>query len=129
MSKTTPFYIGQSVPRREDRRLLLGEGAFISDMKLAGMVHVAIARSQYAHALIRNIDLSAAAAAEGVALALSGEDLKDQLPPISGMQVAAPKAWRDGMDPDIHIPDQTLWGSPTRWWLPATAIWRRTRSS
>ena len=108
VAKTTPFYIGQSVPRREDRRLLLGEGAFISDMKLAGMVHVGIARSQYAHARIRNIDLSAAAAAEGVVLALSGEDLKDQLPPISGMQVAAPKAWRDGMDPHIQIPDQTL---------------------
>ena len=72
MTDSIPFYIGQSVSRREDRRLLLGEGAFISDMKLAGMVHVAIARSQYAHARIRSVDITAAAAAEGVALALSG---------------------------------------------------------
>lgn len=108
MTKPVPFYIGQSVPRREDRRLLRGDGAFISDMKLAGMVHVAIARSPYAHARIGPIDLSRAAAADGVVLALSGEALKDELPPISGMQVAAPKSWRDGMDPDINIPDQPL---------------------
>lgn len=108
MADPLPFYIGQSVPRREDRRLVRGEGAFISDMKMAGMVHVAIARSQYAHARVNNIDLSAANAADGVLLALSGSDLKDALPPISGMQVAAPKTWRDGMDPHIQIPDQTL---------------------
>jgi carbon-monoxide dehydrogenase large subunit len=108
MTDIIPGYIGQSVPRREDKRLVLGQGCFVADMKLEGMVHVAIARSQLAHARINSVDLSAAKSADSVVLALCGDDLKDVLPPISGMQVAAPKGWSDRMDPNIQIPDQTL---------------------
>ncbi len=108
MTDIIPGYIGQSVPRREDRNLVLGQGQFVADIKLEGMVHVAIARSQLAHATIKSVELDAARAADGVVLALSGADLKDVLPPISGMQVAAPKGWSDRMDPNIQIPDQTL---------------------
>ena len=108
MADTMPSYIGRSVVRREDNRLLKGAGTFVGDMKLEGMVHVAIVRSQQAHAGINSVDLEAARNADGVVLALAGAELKDVLPPISGMQVAAPKGWRDGMDPHIEIPDQTL---------------------
>lgn len=108
MADTMPSYIGRSVVRREDNRLLKGAGTFVGDMKLEGMLHVAIVRSQIAHARINGVDLTAARDADGVVLALAGEELKDVLPPISGMQVAAPKGWRDGMDPHIEIPDQTL---------------------
>jgi carbon-monoxide dehydrogenase large subunit len=108
MADTMPSYIGRSVVRREDNRLLKGAGTFVGDMKLEGMVHVAIVRSQQAHARINSVDLEAARNADGVVLALAGAELKDVLPPISGMQVAAPKGWRDGMDPHIEIPDQTL---------------------
>ena len=108
MVDTMPSYIGRSVVRREDNRLLKGAGTFVGDMKLEGMVHVAIVRSQQAHAGINSVDLEAARNADGVVLALAGAELKDVLPPISGMQVAAPKGWRDGMDPHIEIPDQTL---------------------
>ena len=108
MADTMPSYIGRSVVRREDNRLLKGAGTFVGDMKLEGMVHVAIVRSQQAHARINSVDLEAARNADGVVLALAGVELKDVLPPISGMQVAAPKGWRDGMDPHIDIPDQTL---------------------
>ena len=108
MVDTMPSYIGRSVVRREDNRLLKGAGTFVGDMKLEGMVHVAIVRSQQAHARINSVDLESARNADGVVLALAGAELKDVLPPISGMQVAAPKGWRDGMDPHIEIPDQTL---------------------
>lgn len=108
MVDTMPSYIGRSVVRREDNRFLKGAGKFVGDMKLEGMVHVAIVRSQQAHARINSVDLEAARNADGVVLALAGAELKDVLPPISGMQVAAPKGWRDGMDPHIEIPDQTL---------------------
>jgi CO/xanthine dehydrogenase Mo-binding subunit len=40
MADALPGYIGQSVPRREDKHLLLGEGAFVADMQLPGMLHV-----------------------------------------------------------------------------------------
>ncbi len=108
MADTMPSYIGRSVVRREDNRLVRGAGTFVGDMKLDGMVHVAIVRSQLPHAIINGVNLNAARAVDGVELALNGDDLKDVLPPISGMQVTAPKTWRDGMDPRIEIPDQTL---------------------
>ena len=108
MADTMPSYIGRSVVRREDNRLVRGAGTFVGDMKLDGMLHVAIVRSQLPHAIIKSVNLDAARAVEGVELALNGDDLKDVLPPISGMQVTAPKTWRDGMDPRIEIPDQTL---------------------
>ena len=108
MADTMPSYIGRSVTRREDNRLVRGEGLFVGDIKLEGMLHVAIARSQQAHASIEGVNLDEARKVEGVVLALSGADLKDVLPPISGMQVAAPKTWSDGMDPQIEIPDQVL---------------------
>jgi len=108
MSDTMPGYVGRSVRRREDRRLLRGEGGFVADIRRADMLHVAFARGQMAHARIDAVDLSAAAAAPGVALALSGADLHGVLPAISGMQVATPQGWRDRMDTDIEIPDQPL---------------------
>ncbi len=108
MADTMPSYIGRSVTRREDNRLIRGEGSFVGDIKLEGMLHVAIVRSQLAHASIEGVNLDAARNVKGAVLALSGADLKDVLPPISGMQVTAPKTWRDGMDPQIEIPDQAL---------------------
>ncbi len=108
MSDAMPGYIGRTVARREDKRLLRGEGGFVADIKRDGMVHVAFARSQMAHARIQAVDLAAASCAPGVVLALSGADIHGVLPPISGMQVATPRGWRDRMDTDIEIPDQPL---------------------
>ena len=41
MADTMPSYIGRSVTRREDNRLIRGEGSFVGDIKLEGMLHVA----------------------------------------------------------------------------------------
>src|SRR5215472_10154831 len=72
-------YIGRSLLRREDRRLLTGQGQFIADLELPRMLHAAFVRSPVAHARIRSVDLSRAVAS-GVALALSGADLARLLP-------------------------------------------------
>ncbi len=45
-------YFGASVPRREDPRLLRGEGRFVDDIKLPGLLHAAFVRSPHAHARI-----------------------------------------------------------------------------
>ncbi len=50
------------VRRREDPRLVTGAGQFVDDLRLANSVHVAILRSPHAHAVIRGIDTTAAAA-------------------------------------------------------------------
>ena len=66
MEQTTPRYVGRSVPRREDRRLLLGGGRFIADIQLSGMLHVAFVRSEVAHARIRAIPTDRALSSPGI---------------------------------------------------------------
>ncbi len=48
-------YIGQSVKRFEDHRLLTGQGSFVDDMKLPGLLHALVLRSPHAHAGIRSL--------------------------------------------------------------------------
>ncbi|HZT08620.1 MAG TPA: xanthine dehydrogenase family protein molybdopterin-binding subunit, partial [Chloroflexota bacterium] len=68
-------YIGQSVRRREDPRLLRGEGLFVADVRLPGMVHAAFLRSPFAHARVVRVDTSRARAMPGVLAAISFADL------------------------------------------------------
>src|SRR5688500_10848283 len=63
-------YIGQSVLRKEDPRLLRGRGLFVGDVHLPGMVHAAFLRSPYAHARILKVDVSRARAMPGVLAAI-----------------------------------------------------------
>jgi carbon-monoxide dehydrogenase large subunit len=67
--------IGASIKRKEDPRLLLGEGRYIDDVRLPGMLHAAIVRSPQAHARIGAIDAAAARGLPGVALVATAEDL------------------------------------------------------
>jgi len=69
-------YTGQSVKRFEDPRLLTGQGTFLDDLKLPGMLHAAILRSPHAHAHITSIDTAAARHAPGVVAVLTAEDLE-----------------------------------------------------
>jgi aerobic carbon-monoxide dehydrogenase large subunit len=73
-------YVGRRLLRREDRRLLKGQGQYIADLVLPHMLHATIVRSPRAHAHIRSVDISNAASAPGVSLVLSGADLLRMLP-------------------------------------------------
>jgi len=66
---------GSGIKRREDPRLITGEAKYTDDMKLPGLLHMAVVRSPYAHANIVSIDTSAAAAMEGVVAVFTGEDI------------------------------------------------------
>ncbi|HEY3118730.1 MAG TPA: xanthine dehydrogenase family protein molybdopterin-binding subunit [Chloroflexota bacterium] len=68
-------YIGQSVRRREDLRLLRGQGLFVADVRVPGMAHAAVLRSPLAHARVTRVDLSAARAMRGVLAAQNYADL------------------------------------------------------
>jgi aerobic carbon-monoxide dehydrogenase large subunit len=70
------FAVGQSVSRTEDPRLLRGEGQFTDDLDLDGQAHAYVFRSPYAHAVIEQLDVSAARAADGVLLVLTAADLE-----------------------------------------------------
>jgi aerobic carbon-monoxide dehydrogenase large subunit len=75
-------YIGKPLTRREDFRLITGQGRYVDDIRVPGMLHMALLRSPHAHADILSVDLSAAKAATGVHLALCGQDLAGKIGPI-----------------------------------------------
>jgi aerobic carbon-monoxide dehydrogenase large subunit len=65
--------LGHRVKRKEDDRFIQGKGTYIDDIKLPGMLHMAILRSPYAHATITGIDASKAQAIPGVVAVVTGE--------------------------------------------------------
>ena len=67
--------MGQSTPRKEDARLLKGQGRFVDDFEFRGLLHAAFVRSPVAHARISAIDTSEAEALPGVVAVVTGEDL------------------------------------------------------
>jgi aerobic carbon-monoxide dehydrogenase large subunit len=60
MATTTSSGIGESVLRKEDAPLIVGQGRYVDDIKLPNMAFAAFARSPHAHAVITGIDTSAA---------------------------------------------------------------------
>ena len=70
-------YVGQSVRRFEDHRLLTGQGSYVDDMKLPGLLNAVVLRSLHAHANIRSIDVSAANRVPGVVAVFTAADIQD----------------------------------------------------
>ena len=78
-----PQGIGKPVARKEDDRLLRGEGRYTDDFNLPGQAHASVVRSPHAHARIRRIDTRDALAMPGVLAVLTGRDAaQDELKPI-----------------------------------------------
>ena len=76
-------HVGKPVERKEDLRLVTGRGQFSDDFALPGQTFAAMVRSPYAHARIKSVDKTAALAAPGVLLVLTGADvLADGLLPV-----------------------------------------------
>ena len=75
-------YFGASVPRREDPRLLRGEGRFVDDMKLPGMLHAAFVRSPHAHARITAIRTDGARRRRACARVFTFADLARFMKPL-----------------------------------------------
>jgi len=77
-----PRLVGARVARREDPRLLTGQGSYVDDHRPARMLYAAFLRSPHAHARIRRLDASAALALPGVAAVLTGEDIARSSKPV-----------------------------------------------
>jgi carbon-monoxide dehydrogenase large subunit len=108
MSDTVPLYVGRSLLRREDSRLLTGQGQFTADLVLPRMLHAFFVRSPVAHARIRSVDLSRTAAAPGVLLALNGANLLQLLPPVPEGQISLPSKWTSVIQHKFLNPQQPL---------------------
>lgn len=86
------------LPRKEDNRLIRGQGLFVDDFQPAGMLHMVVVRSPYAHAKILNIDVSSAQALPGVICTLTGAEVKAQSNPFTQL----------GPEPSAKIEDYCL---------------------
>src|SRR5262245_42352262 len=75
-------YVGQSLRRPEDLRLITGHGRYVDDIKVPGTLHLAVMRSPHAHARIQRVNHATARAMPGVRLVLSGAELAGKIGPI-----------------------------------------------
>src|SRR5438094_6610294 len=75
-------YFGSAVRRREDPRFLRGEGRFVDDVTLPGLLHAVLLRSPHAHARIARLDVTAARAMDGVAGVFTFADLERWMKPL-----------------------------------------------
>jgi carbon-monoxide dehydrogenase large subunit len=88
-------YIGARTRRKEDPRLLSGQGSYVGDVVLPGMGHVAFVRSPYPRATIVEIGVKEAEGSPGVLGVLTGRDLS--------AEVDVPKPWRNAILPIDYV--------------------------
>src|SRR2546423_4420797 len=74
-TETKRGWAGQSIPRKEDKRLVQGQGVFFDDLKRHGMGFLHFVRSPYAHAKIVSIDVTKALEVSGVYGTLTGDEV------------------------------------------------------
>jgi carbon-monoxide dehydrogenase large subunit len=84
--------IGAALPRKEDFRLVTGQGRYLDDIAVPNCLHAHFVRSPHAHARIVAIDCKSACAAEGVVAVVTGRELAEwtmplrMAPTIEGLQ-------------------------------------------
>src|SRR5256714_6779143 len=69
-------YVGRSVRRRGDRRLVTGAGQYVDDVRLPGTLHAALVTSPHAHARITGYGIEKAKSMPGVKAIVTGADFK-----------------------------------------------------
>jgi carbon-monoxide dehydrogenase large subunit len=85
-----PKLVGARVKRREDPRLITGRATYVDDIELPRMVHMAVVRSEYAHARLTGVDASRARSMPGVLLVMTADDVP--IPSMPGVPVDPEKA-------------------------------------
>ena len=83
MSGAQHRVIGKSLPRKEDDRLLRGDGCFTDDVQLAHQLEMAVGRCPFPHAAIGAIDISRAEALPGVKHILTGAQVRELSDPLT----------------------------------------------
>src|SRR5436190_21420456 len=79
--------LGAPIKRREDPRLITGQATYVDDIKLHGLLHMAVLRSPYGHARINSINTEASRNHPGVRAVYTAEDLKGA---VGNIAIAAP---------------------------------------
>jgi aerobic carbon-monoxide dehydrogenase large subunit len=97
MSERAHGQVGRRVLRKEDSALVTGKARYTDDLKLPGMLHMAVLRSPMAHARIRSLDVSEVRRRPGVVAAFTGEELAGE------WTAGLPCAWQ--LTEDMRKPD------------------------
>ncbi|HZC31242.1 MAG TPA: hypothetical protein VE261_06950 [Gaiellaceae bacterium] len=117
-TKPQKGWAGQNVPRKEDKRLLQGEGVFFDDLKRHEMGYVHFVRSPYAHARIKHVDVSKALEQPGVYGSLTGDEVAILTDPFFELSVP----------PGAHMKDYALAVGRVRFvGEPVAAVVAKTR--
>ena len=85
----TRNWVGKSVRRQEDLRLVKGEASYVDDLDM-DCHQAALLRSPHAHARIKKVDISKALALKGVIAVLTGQEVASQTKPISARAITRP---------------------------------------
>ncbi|OFV95768.1 MAG: hypothetical protein A3H28_00765 [Acidobacteria bacterium RIFCSPLOWO2_02_FULL_61_28] len=85
----TRNWVGKPVRRNEDVRFVKGEGRYVDDLAM-DCAQVAILRSIFAHARVKRIDVSRAAAMKGVLAVVTGPEVAGQTKPIAPRAITKP---------------------------------------
>ena len=102
----TPNMIGQRIKRKEDPRFITGTGKYTDDIKLVGMLHMALLRSDRAHANIKKLDVSKAQKMPGVVAVYTGKDIEGKIPPLPcAAQTPEGNHWLAGVK--LNVPAYT----------------------
>ena len=91
-------YVGKSVKRTEDPRLIQGLAHYVDDIKLPDTLHAAFVRSMYAHAKLKSVDVSEALKAPGVVAVYTGKEISQK---IGAVPCGAAL-------PDLKVPDHRV---------------------
>lgn len=97
--------VGQSLPRVRDRELLRGEGTYVGDVRLPGMLHAVCYRSPHAHARITRLSLERALALPGVVLGITADDLAARVHTMQPFPFQSRNPFRGG-NPEIKFADR-----------------------
>jgi CO/xanthine dehydrogenase Mo-binding subunit len=100
---------GKNVPRKEDKRLLKGQGAFVDDLWMHRMGYVHFVRSPHAHARIVSIDVSKCEAVPGVYATLTGKEVGELQEPYFQM---APEPGANAKDYCMAVDKARFMGEP-----------------
>jgi carbon-monoxide dehydrogenase large subunit len=99
VEQPTGNWVGKSLRRKEDPRLIQGRASYVDDITVSGMLWAAVVRSPEAHAKVVSIDTSAARATPGVRAVYTGDDMTDLAAPLphawapAGVEIKVPERW------------------------------------
>jgi carbon-monoxide dehydrogenase large subunit len=100
-------FVGKSVKRTEDPRLIQGLAHYVDDIKLPDTLHAVFLRSIYAHARITKIDTSAAVKLPGVVAVYTGKDISQKIGAVPcGAAI-----------PEMKVPDHRVLATSKVYWV------------